>query len=133
MAERQTLQKALVLNAVRSLFCHPTAEEVYRAIAVSHPSISRATVYRNLGRLADSGEIRRVSIPGAADRFDFRVAGHYHIRCRHCGGVFDVDMAYMDDIADRVRNTDGFAIEGHDIVFQGLCPACRRVERADAS
>lgn len=128
MAERQTLQKALVLHTVRTLVCHPSAEDVYRAIAATHPAISRATVYRNLGRLAAGGEIRRVEVPGAADRFDFNLTRHYHIHCRQCGGVFDIDMPYMDDLTARVQDAGGFAVEGYELVFRGVCPACRTAQ-----
>ena len=46
-----------------------------------YPNIGRATVYRVLNRLADRGEIRKVSIPNTADRFDFRVDDHVHLHC----------------------------------------------------
>ena len=31
---------------------HPTADEVYRQVTAAHPSVSKATVYRNLNILA---------------------------------------------------------------------------------
>lgn len=81
MEKRNTVQKQLVLQAVRELQCHPTADEVYQHVAARHPSISKATVYRNLNSLAEDGLLRRVAMPDAADRFDFTVGPHYHIKC----------------------------------------------------
>ena len=49
---RNTIQRALVLEAVRSLHNHPTSADVYEAVRRTYPNISRATVYRNLGVLA---------------------------------------------------------------------------------
>lgn len=127
-ATRNTIQRALVLDAVRSLHNHPTSADVYEVVRERHPNISRATVYRNLGVLANRGEVLRVEVPNGADRYDFFNKPHYHAKCRVCGGVFDIDMPYLDDIASRVSDAHGFAIEGHEIIFDGVCAACR--ERA---
>lgn len=125
---RNTIQRALVLDAVRSLHNHPTSADVYEVVRERHPNISRATVYRNLGVLANRGEVLRVEVPNGADRYDFFNKPHYHAKCRVCGGVFDIDMPYLDDIVSRVDDAHGFAIEGHEIIFDGVCAACR--ERA---
>jgi len=124
MQTRNTIQCALVLEAVNELRCHATADEVYDAIAARNPTISRGTVYRNLNRLAQTGQIKKVSIPDGADRFDHRRDEHYHARCQSCGRVFDVDMEYFSDLEKRVKDTHGFRFTGHDIIFKGVCPDC---------
>ena len=48
MERRNTIQKQLVLEAVAQLHNHPTAEQVYAQVVKEHPTISKATVYRNL-------------------------------------------------------------------------------------
>ena len=60
MIQRHTIQCALVLEAVDSLRDHATAEEVFEAVAKEHPHIGRGTVYRNLQKLAEAGEIQKV-------------------------------------------------------------------------
>ncbi len=122
---RQTIQKELVLHAVRSMHTHPTAEEIYRLVQKTHPSISRATVYRNLGQLAQRGDIRRVSHLDAADRFDFNTAPHYHFRCTACDSVFDADLPYDAGLLARVPNKTGFRLSGYELTFTGLCPTCQ--------
>lgn len=121
---RNTLQKSLILNAATTL-AHPTAEDVYHYVTKIHPSIGRGTVYRNLKQLADSGELRRVMIPDAADRFDRTLCEHYHIRCRICGSVADSNFPYQSNIQDRLKDSNGYLVEGHHIVFVGVCPECR--------
>lgn len=92
MAKRNTIQRSLVLEAVNKLHCHATADEVYEEIIKEHPTISKATVYRNLNLLSEMGEIRRLQIPGSADRYDHISRNHCHVKCKVCGRVFDVDM-----------------------------------------
>ena len=86
MEKRNTIQRSLVLNAVNKLQCHATADEVYDEIAKEHPNISKATVYRNLKLLSDMGVIRRMEVPGGADRFDHRCQEHCHVRCENAVG-----------------------------------------------
>ena len=46
-----------------------TAEQVYGHVAAEHPSISKATVYRNLGQMVEAGELINIgSFYGAAQR-----------------------------------------------------------------
>lgn len=126
MIKRNTIQRALVLEAVNELKCHATADQIYNAIVNEHPHISRGTVYRNLNQLSESGEIRKLEIPDGADRFDHRCHDHYHARCLKCGQVFDVEMEYIKDLEKKIKDTHGFEFSGHDIMFKGICPECKK-------
>lgn len=123
--KRYTIQRALILDAVRKLPCHPTAEAVHAAVAQAYPSVSKGTVYRNLNQLAQEGSIRALKIPGAADHFDAQRHDHYHVRCVKCGEVFDVDMDYIPNLEKAIKDAHGFLFSGYDLVFRGLCPDCR--------
>ena len=125
MQTRNTVQRQIVLQAVRSLHDHPTADSVYAVIAAEHPSISKATVYRNLNQLAVQGEILRVPVPTGADRFDFYTQEHYHVRCTECGNVYDVFMPPISDLLDRVTDSSDVELTHYDILFEGVCAACR--------
>jgi Fe2+ or Zn2+ uptake regulation protein len=126
MIKRNTIQCALVLEAVNKLACHATADEIYNALVKEHPHISRGTVYRNLQRLSDLGEIRKREFPGGADRFDHLCSNHYHAKCIKCGRVYDVNMGYMVDLEKSIKDTQGFEFVGHDIIFKGTCTGCKR-------
>ena len=124
MIQRNTIQCAMVLETVNRLRCHATADEVYDAIVKEHPSVSRATVYRNLNRLSERGEIRRIEIPDGPDRFDHQRHEHYHVKCAKCGRVFDVDMDYIPGLEEKIKDARGFRFTGHNIIFTGICPEC---------
>lgn len=131
MTNRNTIQCALVLDTVKSLCCHATADEVYETVRKDYPNISRGTVYRNLNRLSDSGQIRKVSVLDGADRFDHRCEEHYHIKCEECGRIFDVDMEVISNINQRVKDTHGFKFDGCEIMFRGVCPECQQLKKED--
>lgn len=123
-ATRNTIQRTLVLDAVRSLRNHPTSADVYDVVSRKHPNISRATVYRNLGVLAARGDVLRVEVPGGADRYDFRNDPHYHARCRVCGAVVDVEAPEAARLPGCAQVPDGFIVEGHQVMFSGVCAQC---------
>lgn len=126
MQKRNTIQRKLVVDAVRELHCHATADDVYELIAKEHPTIGKGTVYRNLMILAENGEIKRVEIPNGADRFDHTLCEHYHVRCIKCGSVCDVDMDALPHLENRIHDTHGIKILDYDILFKGICPDCQR-------
>ncbi len=126
MIKRNTIQCAMTLRAVNELRDHATADEVYFLIAKESPTISKGTVYRNLNRLAQTGQIRKVTVPGGAERFDHRCDEHYHVRCDRCARVFDVDMPPITDMEKQIKDAHGFRFTGYDIMFRGICPECGR-------
>ncbi len=126
MNKRSTIQRSLVLEMVRQLRCHVTADEVYDALVKQHPNISRATVYRNLALLSDMGEIRKLEMPNGAVRYDHLCHDHYHAKCIKCGQIMDVDMDFIKGLERKIKDTHGFAFTGHDIIFKGICLECNK-------
>ncbi len=128
---RNTIQKELVRSAVFEMKGHVTANDVYEFIKKTHPTIGKGTVYRNLEILADGGELRKVEVPEGANRFDFTLKPHYHVRCIKCGEIADVDMDEVEGLIDEIRDTHGTEFLGYDISFKGICPKCGRKIKED--
>lgn len=126
MSKRNTIQQSLVLEAVQKLHCHATAEQIFQQASAAHPTISRATVYRNLRELDSAGKVKRIEVPSGPDHFDYDVSMHYHMRCTHCGRIFDIKLKSDPRLTELVDD-DGFAIEGCDVMFRGICPECRHI------
>ena len=131
---RHTIQRDIVHQAILSMPGHVTADMVYEKIHAAHPSIARATVYRNLGMLEAEGRIMRIDVPGGADCFEVRVREHYHIRCTRCGKLFDAKLRYMPNLVELEQAADSeFEICACNLMFVGYCPDCRacRAEEED--
>lgn len=132
MEKRNTIQREIVLKAVQALHCHATADEVYAFVRNNHPTISKGTVYRNLGVLAEEGKILRISIPDGADRFDHTVKEHCHVQCKKCGRVSDVWMKKIPDLKKQISDDGGAEIESCEILFKGTCATCKKKKRRKA-
>ena len=125
---RRTLQMEIIHQTLCQMHCHPTASMVYETIHRTHPTISRSTVFRVLGQMAEEGRILRISLTGSDDRFDGTVSRHGHVRCRLCGAVADIPWVEMGSPSD----TAGFLLEGCSVEYRGVCPSCqKRLEQED--
>ena len=119
--QRFSQQRERIYEAVRTSMEHPSAQMVYDALRPQMPRLSLGTVYRNLHQMAQEGRLRELEGPVA--RFDAVLPSHTHIRCVRCGQVADLELPY-DPALDREAAGDGWVITGHELVFNGICPAC---------
>jgi Fe2+ or Zn2+ uptake regulation protein len=120
---RMTNQRIKILNYLKGVKSHPTAETVYNAVRKDLPAISLATVYRNLNLLAEQGEIIRLEI-GGEYRFDGDMCGHQHFICTKCRKVFDVSGRETSDLAMKSLRKKGFAPSCMTVLFRGKCTSC---------
>ena len=122
---RDTRQRSLILETVRSRCDHPSADQVYMSVRMVDDRISRGTVYRNLSFLVRNGSLAQIKVPGA-DRFDFRLDRHHHMICTGCGAVCDVKVPYILEVDQNVAEETGYIVRGHQTLFEGLCPDCQK-------
>ena len=122
--KRNTIQRQLILEAVKDLNIHASAEQVVEYLAEKHPAIGRATVYRNLNSMSEAGELLRAGNFYGTTHYDHNCHEHYHFICSNCKKIFDVE-GELNNITDRFRDTEGFDITECNISFSGLCWECK--------
>jgi len=119
-----TRQRKVILEELRKVNTHPSADEVYEMVRKRLPRISLGTVYRNLEILSESGDIQKLEPGCNLKRFDGNPSEHSHIRCIRCDRIADVPMVPGFEIdLEKVKATD-FEITGHRLEFLGVCPQC---------
>lgn len=119
-----TRQRKLILETLRNMHTHPSADEIYEMVRRKLPRISLGTVYRNLDILSELGEIQKLELSGCLKRFDGNPEKHYHIRCINCDRLDDAPIAYMETLENRMPDECGYKIVGHRLEFLGLCQQC---------
>lgn len=125
---KHSKQRDCIREFLATRYDHPTAETVYMNIREEYPHISLATVYRNLALLSDLGEIQKISTGSGPDHFDGNAAPHHHFLCTRCGSLIDLEMDSISHIDEIAGKTFSGNIEGHKILFYGLCPDCMNRE-----
>ena len=120
--KRNTMQRRIILDAVNNLANHPTAEEVYLYVVKDHPSVSKATVYRNLAAAAECGEISSLGVYEGAMRFDHKNDEHFHFVCNKCKKLIDVPCF---DLSSNLTNLREMKINKVELTLRGFCEDCQ--------
>lgn len=125
MKKRMTNQKRIIMDFVEKSREHHTAEEIFNILNRENPQISRATVFRNLKELSDTGVLKKIELFGDADRYDI-IKPHYHAKCVECKNIFDLDFPYNEDY--NLIDTS-HEIISHDLVYKIVCDKCKKERR----
>ena len=121
---RMTKQRKVILDELRKVSSHPSADEIYEMVRKRLPRISLGTVYRNLEVLTDMGEIQTLELAGTLRRYDGNPEPHYHVRCIRCDLIEDSPIVLIPDLEKNLISPAGFKILGHRLEFLGLCEKC---------
>ena len=122
---RITKQRKAIFQALEGDTTHPTADEIFQRVKQNLPSISLATVYRNLKLLADEGIILEISTPEGPNRYDPQTHRHYHFMCKRCERVDDVELPVQRTLERRLEESTRYEVHSHELIFYGICPNCR--------
>ncbi len=90
---RLTKQRTLILQYLRSVSNHPTAEDIFEAVKKDLPKINISTVYRNLKYSVDNGFIIQVVANDGKSRYDANTQYHGHFICTECVKIYDIWQA----------------------------------------
>ena len=124
---RMTPQREALLRVLSRAANHPTADQLYRQVRRLLPSVSPATVYRNVQDLVRAGLLSPLERAGAAVQYEANPDDHHHFICRRCGRVWDVYLRAVEYTVDRRRShLPGVRIDRCDVQLEGLCAACAR-------
>lgn len=122
-----TPQRCSIADAVLHSGAPCTAGDVLAAVRTAHPEISLDTVYRNLALLRQLGVVARIDGRGRdGDRYEVVRRHHHHITCLRCGRAECVDVCPVDERCLQLMRDKGYDHIEHEVVFFGICAACRR-------
>ena len=121
---RITPQRIQIYNYLSKVNHHPTADEIIRALKKIFPTISGGTIYNNLKVFKNVGLIKEIVIKNVT-RFELNTHFHYHIICKDCGEIQDLNYPVFEEVRDFAKQHTGFNICSHTIEFQGQCQACQ--------
>lgn len=118
-------QRELIRQAVMEHPVHPDGRTPStRWWREREPNISLGTVYRNLNQLAQQGELLKICLPGASDRFDARTDAHHHLLCDRCGRLYDIELGDLGGLEARIRGITDFTVTGYQVYITGICQNC---------
>ncbi len=126
-----THQRQVIYEAVMSLPGHPSPEDIYDLARRKVPSISLATVYKNIRTFLDSGMLREVSLHHGSLRVEANHHAHHHLVCVRCKSILDLDEQSLEPLRFRQKLPRGFQVQRISVDVLGVCAACS-AKRASA-
>jgi Fur family transcriptional regulator, peroxide stress response regulator len=125
-----THQRLALFEALAGSRIHPSAEQLHRMVRRRIPTLSLATVYKNLEALRAIGAVSDVNILHEQGRFEAALPGtgagkpHHHLVCIACRKVSDLPAECLPALHVEQRDAQGFEVRAVRVQVEGLCASC---------
>lgn len=120
-----TPQRLAIVNILAESEGHPSVENIHARITKDFPTISLATVYKNILLIKSLGEVLEIGFPDGSNRYDGkRPYPHPHVVCIMCKKIVDRELDSLDGMKEAVAAETNFRILNYRLDFFGICSDC---------
>lgn len=129
--QRFTDQQRELVGHIFARHKHFEAEELVDDLKGAGRQVSRATVYRTLGKLVEAGLLRKIEI-GSRTVYDhdYGYPQHEHLVCDQCGAMIEFQHPAIEAALREVAAEHRFRADGHTLVVRGTCSDCNAARAA---
>ena len=127
---RMTAQRMAIIDTVFSTNEHFTAEQLLDWSRDRDKSVSRATVYRTLPLLTESGLVREMDFGREHKYYDPNYADHprhSHIICKDCDKIVEFESEKIAALEEEIVNKLGFSVDSEKLQITGACDSLRKL------
>jgi Fur family peroxide stress response transcriptional regulator len=126
---RITPQRLAIVKILAKSEDHPSVENIHDRIKKGFPTMSLATVYKNILLIKSLGEVLELGFPDGSNRYDGNNPNsHPHVICIKCKKIVDPDLDSLDEMKKEVALETHFKIVNHRLDFFGICSDCMAEE-----
>jgi len=112
-----TPQRVAILKEIMK-FGHISVDEIFKRIKNDFPSISLATIYKNVNSLKDVGILYEIHTQDSKPKYEIKKKSHAHFICQICGDLVDIPID-----RDDFKNYGNF--NQIDLYLYGICDNCK--------
>ena len=125
---KATFQRMNILERIE-VHGHMSIDAIYEEVVKTHPSLSLATVYKNIILMVEKGVLVEVPITGKKPKYELCKEDHIHLICTECGEVEDkVKDNVTDDLFVSITHKENFTLNKQQINLYGVCAYCQEAE-----
>lgn len=128
----QTKQKMIILEFLqRNQNNHLTADQILKALNEENTPVGKATLYRFLDSMIESGEVKKYHLDEVASCYQYigetaeSIHLLYHLKCNLCGKILHVDDSTIEKMNHKIEKNCDFKIDQTKTVFYGICKECQ--------
>lgn len=126
---RRTSQRDVIVEAAFTTEEHFTAEQLWDMARRIDPSTSRATLYRTLSLLVESGLLREIDLGRDQKYYDPNFVDHphhNHLICVDCGKVLEFEDTHIETLFDCITRRLGFRPTKKSMRIEACCDKLRK-------
>lgn len=129
--QRFTKERAIILQKILSCHGHFDPESLYLKIKETGLKASRASVYRTLNLLDESGLIEKVTKTehGTIYEHAFGHGHHDHMLCIKCGNIIEFYSEELEKLQEDICIKQNFQGASHTLEIRGYCKKCQKKRR----
>jgi Fur family ferric uptake transcriptional regulator len=127
---RITVQRRVIIDTAFDTEEHFTAEQLLEWSRKKDKSVSRATVYRTLPLLTESGLVREMDFGKDYKFYDPNYAqspNHNHIICQDCEKIVEFEDEKIALLEDEISHKLGFSIKSQRLQITGSCDKLKKM------
>ncbi|MBI3849500.1 MAG: transcriptional repressor [Verrucomicrobia bacterium] len=127
---RITSQRQAIVNTVFDTDEHFTAEQLLEWSRRLDKSVSRATVYRTLPLLTESGLVREMDFGKDHKFYDPNYAehpNHNHLICQDCEKIVEFESEKISRIENEITHKLGFSLKSQRLQITGTCEELKKL------
>ena len=121
---RRTAQRDAIIEAAFSHTDHYTAEELLLRARAIESSVSRATVYRTLPLLVESGLLKELDLGKGQMLYDPNYIDHprhSHLICLDCNRIVEFEDRNIDTLENCITRRLGFSPTNKMVKIEARC------------
>ena len=129
---RNTPERETIIDEIFAIHDHFDVDELFLRLRNKKKRVSKASLYRTIPLLIDSGLIKEVYFEEGHLHYEhiYGRTHHCHLRCISCGRIIEFADDEIGAIQSRIGKKYDFAITAHRFELQGYCPQCAQRELA---
>lgn len=117
---KKTPQRLTILKTIEK-YGHIAIEDIYAEVKKQFPSISLATVYKNITALKEENILTEIHPKDSKVKFETTKQPHGHFVCKKCKEVFDFELQNSCNPSLAVIEQ----IETSEVYLYGICKKCK--------
>ena len=122
---KATFQRMNILESIEN-HGHMSIDSIYEEVVKTHPSLSLATVYKNIILMVEKGVLVEVPITGKKPKYELVKEDHIHLVCTECGEVEDrPHNINADALFSSLTKEENFSLSKQQINLYGVCAHCQ--------
>jgi Fur family ferric uptake transcriptional regulator len=121
-----TKERIAILKEVFSYHGHFEPEHLYFRMREGGSKASRASVYRTLTLLVESGLVEKVTRTEKGNVYEHTYGHrhHDHMICGGCGKIIEFYSEKLENLQDEICARNGFEGVSHILEIRGYCEKC---------